>query len=187
MEGVHNKIKIRITVKKNQMTNLPLQPGDKSCKSSTSSHAHKQLNLKMIHASINFSFPVPFESAIELDLPILNNYGALEIFFSETSRTPGFLPNIKDPQVSSFHIPIQTIYNMIYNRDKLKRKNVTQAKGQQSQSSGNISSNFHFKQKMVELKNTKVSVTLEYKGRGNTQSYWSCQPKAIYESDPQPE
>ena len=103
-------------------------------------------------------------------MPIINNFGAIEIFFSEISKTAGFLPNIKDPQVSSFHIPIQTIYNSVYNKNKIKKKNIDPKYQSTSNSTINI------KQKFVELKNTKVSVNLDFKSLANSKSYYSCEP-----------
>ena len=75
------------------------------------------------------------------------------------------------------HIPVQTIYNMIYNKNKLKKKSVLDSKTQSTHNS-----NLTFKQKYIELKNTKVSVNLEYKGLGNKKSFYFSEPEDIYES-----
>ena len=176
MENVQNKVRIRLGMKKNQITsNLPIQPSEQA--KCFSSFTHKELNIKVIHEGINFNFMCPFETSIEIDLPITNNYGAIEIFFSENNKNGGFLPNIKDPQVSSMHIPVQTIYNMIYNKNKLKKKSFLDSKTQSTHNS-----HITFKQKYIELKNTKVSVNLEYKGLGNKKSFYFSEPEDIYES-----
>ena len=55
-------------------------------------------------------------------MPIVDNYGHIEIHMTE-SRENSFLPNINLMESSSiFNIPIQAIYDYLYNHHKPQKR-----------------------------------------------------------------
>lgn len=69
---------------------------------------------------------------------------------SESNKDAGFLSNLGKEALCTFHVPVQTIYDYIYNIDMPKR--IKQAE---------------FKAKMIEIKHTKINLTLDYTFIGN--------------------
>ena len=59
------------------------------------------------------------------------------------------------------HLPVQKIYSVIYNKHKIKKK-IDSKVGSSSQPH----SGANLKQKLVELKNTKLMINFEYKWLG---------------------
>ena len=50
MSRIHNKIRLRLGIKKNQITtNLPIQPVEQAIKNVASHLVHKEINIKFIH------------------------------------------------------------------------------------------------------------------------------------------
>lgn len=63
----------------------------------------------------------------------------------------------------TFHVPVQTIYDYMYNIDMPKKKKQAEIKN-----------------KMIEIKHTKVNLTVDYKGIGNYRALCSYNPNDIF-------
>lgn len=85
--------------------------------------------------------------------------------------------------MSTIHIPVQTVYSIVYSKGKIKKKQ-NDVKGLTSSST--LPPYFQVKHKTIELKNTRAALTIDYKCLGNERAYCSCSPEDIYESDPPP-
>lgn len=72
-EVVHNKVRMRFSIKKNQA------PGNASNAAST--YHGQDLVIKVIHGPINLSIPTSFDSTVDLDLPIVDNFGSIDVIF----------------------------------------------------------------------------------------------------------